>query len=337
MLTVVSTGAFILSSSVVFAATSSQSINTSISNYFSQLDNSITNQSNASQTSMSNGTQSTSAEQLESQALGKVFQLANDRVTKVTSQINSITPVAGSNSSYTVDVFNTIDWVSNSGQANSSVEEVLHTITLDSSGNVTNDSFNDWILGVNSNDLKTSQTNLQTLSVVKSTSSPAASSSAMTPQTSGSYNATAAVNYANKWAKSNNTAQYPVNWSASDLDCADFVSQSLVAGGIPQVSGVWAYNSGSNATYDWINANGLDQFWANNPSEFTYIGHEGSQYVVPGDVIYVEDASGHSEIVDAVSGGTVYMDCHSSDAQNFPADTYNTQSGATTWLYYRPL
>lgn len=49
-----------------------------------------------------------------------------------------------------------------------------------------------------------------------------------------------AVNYADRWALSRNSASYP-SWS---VDCTDFVSQALVAGGYPQ------YGTNSSVTDD---------------------------------------------------------------------------------------
>ena len=179
-----------------------------------------------------------------------------------------------------------------------------------------------------------------------------ASSGSAQPNTSiiggGTYDPSAAVAYANKYVyhgatgQANydsyyNNAQY-YDYNSVGGDCANFVSQALVAGGMGEQPGVWYYDSssplGSSTTSSWYNANDLHNFWASDTTDFQYIGSQGTQYAEPGDVIYLANAYGHSEIVDAVTRGTVYIDCHDNDAYNYPATYYN---GSTAWYDYRPL
>jgi len=82
------------------------------------------------------------------------------------------------------------------------------------------------------------------------------------------YDVNAVIKYADKWATSRNPAYYDF----SDLggDCANFTSQSIFAGGMPQVVGSqygtngWFYKTSSNRSATWTGASPLRTWMANN-------------------------------------------------------------------------
>ncbi len=83
-----------------------------------------------------------------------------------------------------------------------------------------------------------------------------------------SYNVTAAVEYSDEYALSYNTSY--ANFNGVGGDCANFVSQCIYAGGMPQVkcepygTNGWYYKSSSNRSATWTGAKYLRQWMGNN-------------------------------------------------------------------------
>lgn len=101
-------------------------------------------------------------------------------------------------------------------------------------------------------------------------------------------------NYAKKyWNTRNRNYNY-----YSGRNCANFVSQCLVAGGIPTNS-TW-----KNTSYAFVNCTGLKNYFVNN-YKVTYKSNPSASNIKAGDVIYT-NGGGHVMFVMKVSGNTVY-------------------------------
>lgn len=101
-------------------------------------------------------------------------------------------------------------------------------------------------------------------------------------------------NYAKKyWNTRNRNYNY-----YSGRNCANFVSQCLVAGGIPTNS-TW-----KNTSYAFVNCTGLKNYFVNN-YKVTYKSNPSASNIKAGDVIYTNGGS-HVMFVMKVSGNTVY-------------------------------
>ena len=132
-------------------------------------------------------------------------------------------------------------------------------------------------------------------SVTTSVSTQSSTTSSNTASFQKSYN------YAKSyWNKRNNKYNY-----YDGNNCANFVSQCLVAGGVPTNS-TW-----KNGTYAFVNCTGLKNYFVNNYS-VTYKKKPSASDIKPGDIIYT-DGGGHVMFVMKVSGSTIYAS----------ANTYN--------------
>ncbi len=76
-----------------------------------------------------------------------------------------------------------------------------------------------------------------------------------------SYDVTAAVKYSDKYVLKYNSNYF--NFDPWGGDCANFVSQCLNAGGIPQTDG-WYYNNNGSHSSSWTTAGGVLNWMANN-------------------------------------------------------------------------
>ena len=150
------------------------------------------------------------------------------------------------------------------------------------------------------------------------------------------YSRAAAVNYAVKYALKPNPAYryFQLNQNVGG-DCANFISQCLLAGGAPMIhnsSNPWWYNnkSTSNTNDDswsvsWAVAHSLYWFLRIN-EESKRPGAKGLevdniQLVEPGDLVFFEDDKGvkfHSAIVTSISNGVPLISHHSFEALNIP-------------------
>lgn len=171
------------------------------------------------------------------------------------------------------------------------------------------------------------------------------------------FNLDKAQKYAEKWAYGRNTDEY---FSHGDYDCANFVSQILIAGGIPETSYFHASKSYSSSqaeqTYSTKNVPSLIQYFRSmygvayynkksalsvgSISAETYMagsndydgvtknacdGHSfGINDIEPGDCVTITGTYGRSHIVYVLSvdknSNAVHYAAHTRDAYN---ETYN--------------
>lgn len=137
------------------------------------------------------------------------------------------------------------------------------------------------------------------LTYAKSVTTPAPVQPVITPVATSSFQK--AYNYAKTyWNKRNTKYNY-----YSGRNCANFVSQCLVAGGLPTNS-TW-----KNGTYAFVNCTGLKNYFVNN-YKVTYKSYPSASYIKPGDVIYT-DGGGHVMFVMKVSGNTIYASANTNN------------------------
>ena len=120
----------------------------------------------------------------------------------------------------------------------------------------------------------------------------------------GHYNFKSAFDYAKKyWNTRNNNYNY-----YNGNNCANFVSQCLVAAGVPQTS-TW-----SNGTYAFVNVNGLKNYFQNTYG-VKYYSYPSASSISAGDIIYTSDhhvmvvmeKNGKGQVL--ASGNTNNRDC----------------------------
>ena len=125
-----------------------------------------------------------------------------------------------------------------------------------------------------------------------------------------SYDAAAAVSYAKKWYNSYNS-QY-LNYNDQGGDCANFVSQCLIAGG-QSLKGCETDTKGSVPSVN------------NLKNCLTKKNWKSSSSVPPGfKAGYPVIFPGHATIASSVSGKTVLVACHSKPHYDSPVDWYGT-------------
>ncbi len=142
----------------------------------------------------------------------------------------------------------------------------------------------------------------------------------------GSYNGYAARDYALQYAINPNPA-----YRYFDLDCTNFVSQALLAGGWTE-TGKYNYASNYAWYYDWGTRPGYSNTWtvANNLYYFLSYSYRAYpvglahkpwyNYFSVGDIVqidYTKDGSwDHSMIVTAISVNDMYMTYHTSNTKD---------------------
>ena len=133
------------------------------------------------------------------------------------------------------------------------------------------------------------------------------------------YDAAAAVSYAKSWALSRNP-----QYTSYDSDCANFVSQCLVAGGLPTDYN-WSYNNGK--AY-WTRADWLLEWFKGKPEYSNLIElNPPYSHIQPGDPIFVVrgqtiDSSKYPNDVDHAmicvkNDGIPYIAQHTTDREEF--------------------
>lgn len=161
-------------------------------------------------------------------------------------------------------------------------------------------------------------------------------------QTEYSYNRDAAVQYAHTWFALQNPAYY-----AYTQDCANFVSQCLLAGGIPENS-AW-YSSLENGDFlvgePWRLAKAQYEYFSDSshgfcssPSLLFTSSQELSEktdLIQPGDLLFTSpkgtgtEGIGHATIVTKVENGHVYITSHSCPKLNQDAEDFLETSDLT--------
>ena len=140
-----------------------------------------------------------------------------------------------------------------------------------------------------------------------------------------SYNRTAAVAYARRWALDRNPAYY--DFEKIGGDCTNFTSQCIYAGaGVMNYTPVtgWFYRSSSDRTASWTGVEYLYKFLVNNKSVGPYARVVSQSEVQPGDVVQLGTSQGdfyHSPIITAVTP-RILVAAHTYDALDRPLDSY---------------
>ncbi len=130
-----------------------------------------------------------------------------------------------------------------------------------------------------------------------------------------SYSASAAVAYADKWAMSYNPS-YP-NFIADGVDCANFVSQSLYAGGLP-LTDQWNIRGSNNTAYvNWVNNSALHDYLVNNGFG-THLDNPTASKLKTGDLVFYKWNKNNTRtnhvtiVVGKNAGGVPVIDSHTS-------------------------
>ncbi len=156
-----------------------------------------------------------------------------------------------------------------------------------------------------------------------------------------SYDRTAAVAYARRWALGRNPAYY--DFQGIGGDCTNFASQCIFAGaGVMNFTPVigWYYRSVSDRTASWTGVEYLYDFLMNNRSLGPY-GHLVPQWEArPGDIIQLSRADGdvYHSLVLLSPEPEILVAAHSLDALDRPLSSYNYAAarflhidGVRTW------
>ena len=146
------------------------------------------------------------------------------------------------------------------------------------------------------------------------------------------YNAAAA--YAIYWAYKYNSAYQ--NWGSTNTDCANFVSQSFIAGGYP-TDGSW-----SPYSFAWVNNTGLRDWLINSGR-----GHDESASMLGlADCVNYDWSNNgsldHIALVTSIPGSVPLVSCHTTSQRNVPYSSIyyagympnQSKKYTGTWLYY---
>ena len=140
-----------------------------------------------------------------------------------------------------------------------------------------------------------------------------------------SYDRSAAIAYAKKWALSRNKTYY--DFEKIGGDCTNFASQCIFAGArvmnYTPVLG-WYYRSATDRTPSWSGVEYLYNFLINNKSVGPY-GHTVSQNEAkPGDIVQFGNIGGgfyHSPVITNISP-IILVAAHTYDALDRPLSSY---------------
>jgi len=172
-------------------------------------------------------------------------------------------------------------------------------------------------------------------------------------RTAGAYDRNAAMAYADRWWNSTNhdcktsyTSCSPWSYfggescgqSSKGGDCANFVSQCLIAGGHQPLTK--APCRGYPCGKEEVGAKNLGACLAANYGWKSTCGaHEPKPAdIVAGDVIIFHkssctDTEAHAVLVTKVDADKVYITCHSNDSKNRPVADYASEFGFYQWLH----
>ncbi|MBS4188949.1 amidase domain-containing protein [Bacillus sp. FJAT-49705] len=155
-------------------------------------------------------------------------------------------------------------------------------------------------------------------------------------QLESTYNRTAAVNYAVEWYNKRNS-----QYNRHTLDCTNFVSQAVFAGGksmtkptvrpggILETTSYWyseryslpAYNYGYRESTSWIRVVDFYSYWSR--TQATVVSSSKTSIINNanlGDVVQLKRSSDgrwfHSMIVTKKANGTIYLSGHTNDTLN---------------------
>lgn len=139
------------------------------------------------------------------------------------------------------------------------------------------------------------------------------------------YNRTAAVYYARKWALGRNPAYY--DFEEVGGDCTNFASQCIYAGaGVMNYTPVmgWYYNSAYDRTPSWSGVEYLYNFLTANQGVGPYARVVSANEARPGDIVQLGTAAGdfyHSPVITAVSP-IILVAAHTYDTLDRPLSSY---------------
>lgn len=163
-----------------------------------------------------------------------------------------------------------------------------------------------------------------------------------------SYDADAAVAYAYLWTEEGSTLSNP-NYHRYDVDCTNFVSQVLHAGGIPQVSGErkstssWYYDWGvlARPSYTWSGAHNLYEHLRDYSTNIVRI--TSTKDLKVGDIISFDTDPdddtfhiGHTAVVtrkDGNSWSDIYLTYHSTDRVDIAASVLVNDNGYLAYAW----
>eukprot|EP01105_Mastigella_eilhardi_P024684 TRINITY_DN647_c0_g1_i3.p1 TRINITY_DN647_c0_g1~~TRINITY_DN647_c0_g1_i3.p1 ORF type:complete len:201 (+),score=47.58 TRINITY_DN647_c0_g1_i3:45-605(+) len=168
------------------------------------------------------------------------------------------------------------------------------------------------------------------------------------------YDKSAAVSYAAKWWNSANhdcSSTYSActpwsywggeecGYSSQGGDCANFVSQCLLAGGHAALtkSPCRGYPCGKEE----VGASNLGNCLKQNYGWQSTCGKKQAppSTIVPGDVVIFRgsscsDTEAHATIVTKVDGSNVYVTCHSTEHHDYLYTNYGSEFSYYQWLHY---
>ncbi|ATW24090.1 amidase domain-containing protein [Candidatus Formimonas warabiya] len=162
------------------------------------------------------------------------------------------------------------------------------------------------------------------------------------------YDRAAAVRYAQKWWNN-----YNPSFHSFSVDCTNYVSQVLYAGGIPMTytgkanTGWWYSGSGTPEdkwSYSWTVAHSLRWYLASGKGTLRAEPADSAQLLLPGDVIcYDWDGDGvwqHNTVVVGLNGdGQPLVNAHTNNSQNRYWDYQDSLAWTekTKYLFWRIL
>ena len=139
------------------------------------------------------------------------------------------------------------------------------------------------------------------------------------------YDRSAAVSYARRWALSRNPVYY--DFEKIGGDCTNFASQCIYAGAkvmnLTPVMG-WYYRSAAHRTPSWSGVEYLYNFLINNQSVGPFAHTVTRTQIEPGDIVQLGTLSGgfyHSPIITSITP-TILVAAHTYDALDRPLSSY---------------
>lgn len=145
------------------------------------------------------------------------------------------------------------------------------------------------------------------------------------------YNREKAIEYAHKWAFKRNPAF--ADFDEMGGDCANFVSQCLLAGGAQMntkpLAG-WYYYSLNDRSPAWSGVNEFYRFATSHASIGPNVEEVGIEAIEPGDVVQLVTSGSrfhHSGVIVSTGGApdleNTQIACHTFDSDYRPLSTYN--------------
>jgi hypothetical protein len=137
------------------------------------------------------------------------------------------------------------------------------------------------------------------------------------------YYPNSAVSYALQYALAYNSS-----YQAQTNDCANFISQCLDAGALPQ-DNEWSYSKFLAGTdYTWVRAGELYDYLVSSNYDLSsrthyYLYLRETRYLKPGDLVFYFNQYGNCKHVTIVTmiGSDAYISGHTDDRKNYPLRT----------------